>query len=166
MKLFLLRHGEAVDAAEVGGDDRARTLTKRGRRQGKIAGKALRRLDWRPAVVVTSPYPRAAETARRAAKALKGDVELVVDAALEPGASPEAMLECVGRHGDEGDLLLVGHNPDLERLIACLVGGGAAGIELEKGAVAALDLGEEPPAPGRATLLALAPPALLEALVD
>lgn len=88
-RLVLVRHGESVgnlaDArARERGDDRldldARDadvqLSETGRKQADAVGRWLRKVDEgdRPTVVLSSPYRRAAETARRAV----GDVGLEV----------------------------------------------------------------------------------------
>ena len=56
MKIFILRHGEAVDAPEVGGQDEPRYLTEMGKENIKAAAKGLRALVVRPELILTSPY--------------------------------------------------------------------------------------------------------------
>jgi phosphohistidine phosphatase len=62
MKLYFLRHGEADWPSWKKPDDE-RPLTKRGKREMREVAKFLDRLKVRPDLIVTSPLPRAAETA-------------------------------------------------------------------------------------------------------
>jgi phosphohistidine phosphatase len=114
--LVLVRHAEAEDRA-LGTPDPERRLVPAGRRAARATGKALHALRVAPECVVTSPYPRAYETAELVASALA--VPLVEDAALlgvEAGDVP-GLCE---RHGD--DILLVGHDPDFSALVHALTG--------------------------------------------
>src|SRR5947199_10787031 len=62
MKLYFLRHGEA-DWPNWKKPDDERPLTKRGKREMRDVAKFLDRLKVRPDFIVTSPLPRAAQTA-------------------------------------------------------------------------------------------------------
>ena len=64
MTVYLLRHGIAEEAP-AGGDDRARRLTPRGRTRLAVAAQGLLALGIELDVILTSPLPRAAETAQR-----------------------------------------------------------------------------------------------------
>ena len=124
--IWLLRHGEAEDAAE---DDASRRLTDKGRRQSRAAGAALAALGVRIDSCLSSPKARACETARIACEALGAEVE--TSAALRGGDFDPVELA-----GGRGEVLLVGHEPDLSRAIQLVTGGR---VELEKGGLAALD---------------------------
>jgi phosphohistidine phosphatase len=128
--IILVRHAEAEDRA-LGTPDPERRLVPAGRRAARATGKALHALKVAPECVVTSPYPRAYETAELVASALS--VPLVEDSALlgvEAGDVP-GLIE---RHGD--DLLLVGHDPDLSALVHALTG---ARIAFPKAGAALID---------------------------
>ena len=165
MKLLILRHGEAVEAAEVGGRDQARTLTRRGRRViGQVAA-ALRAWELRPATIWSSRWARAWETAGIVAKAL-GDLEIQAQPALEAPRDVESMLKCLDAASKLPSLLLVGHNPSLEELAGCLVSdSGQAAIKLKKGGLAILEIAG-PIGPGCGVLEALWAPGALKALAD
>ncbi|HEY2568989.1 MAG TPA: phosphoglycerate mutase family protein, partial [Candidatus Udaeobacter sp.] len=62
MKLYFLRHGQA-DWPNWKKPDDERPLTKRGKREMRDVAKFLDRLKVRPDLIVTSPLPRAAQTA-------------------------------------------------------------------------------------------------------
>jgi phosphohistidine phosphatase len=135
--IWLLRHGDAESEAA---DDAARRLTEKGERQSRAAGAALARLGVELDVCLTSPKVRAEQTARLACREL--GVEVEKSEALRGGDIDLEEL-AAGR----GEVLVVGHEPDLSRAIQRSTG---ARVELKKGAIAALEPG---------TLLALLRPA-------
>ena len=61
MKLYLLRHGKA-DWPNWDKPDDDRPLTKEGKKEVAVVGKFLRRFEIDP-VILTSPLPRASQTA-------------------------------------------------------------------------------------------------------
>ncbi len=140
--IYLLRHG---DAENGGGDDAARRLTAKGERQAKAAGRALAALDARIDACLTSPKVRAAETARLACASLRLEPEVAEELR---GGPFDALALSAGR----GDVLIVGHEPDLSGEIARLAG---ANVKLRKGGLAIIDGG---------TLLALLRPKDLAAI--
>jgi phosphohistidine phosphatase len=124
--IHLLRHG---DAEPNNGDDASRRLTEKGERQARAAGEALAALGAEIDACLTSPRVRAAKTARLACAPLG----LVPEAATElRGGGFDALALAAGR----GDVLLVGHEPDLSNEVARLTGGG---VKLRKGGLAILD---------------------------
>jgi len=136
MKLLVVRHAVAKDRrafARRGADDRERPLTKSGRRDFKKGARAIARLVGEVDVLATSPLVRAAQTARILAGAL-GLGRPVARAELEPGASARSLVDWLGRQGRKKTVAVVGHDPDLSRLVARLtVGREADFVELDKG---------------------------------
>ncbi len=126
--IYLLRHGEAE---EGDGDDAARQLTEKGRRQSETAGRALAALDIHIDACLASPKVRAADTARIAAEQLGVEVEIAEELR---GGSFNAIQLAAGR----GTVLLVGHEPDFSETIAGLTG---ARVKLRKGGIAAIEDG-------------------------
>lgn len=131
-RLILLRHGHA----EEGRDDFARRLIDAGRRAARQAGQALAHARFQPQLVLTSPAPRARETAELVAQGCGYDSQPRADRSLYLG-EPLAYLAVLRALPDTlSRVLLVGHNPALSDL-ACellLRGGpaarGQAGVEL------------------------------------
>src|SRR3954452_21588911 len=109
--IILVRHAEAEDRA-LGTPDPERTLVAAGRRAARATGRALAALKVDPECVVTSPYPRARETAEIIAEEL--GAPLADDAALL-GVEAGDLAGLVKRHG--GELVLVGHEPDFSVLL-------------------------------------------------
>ena len=146
MKIWILRHGEAVDASEVGGEDAPRYLTAWGETRTREAAGAMARLGVAPERILTSPYPRALQTARITAEALGLGKKVVrEDASLEPGAAPEDFDRLLAGSDEEGaGVMFVGHNPDLEEYVEHLITrrgatAGRANIRLKKGALAVVE---------------------------
>ena len=82
MYLYFLRHGEA-DWPNWKKSDDERPLTKRGKKEMHEVAKFLARIKARPALIVTSPLPRALQTAEIASEHLK--VKCQTDKLLAPG---------------------------------------------------------------------------------
>jgi phosphohistidine phosphatase len=133
MKLYFLRHGKA-DWPDWNKPDDERPLTKEGRREMQRIAKFLAELKVAPAVVLSSPLPRAWQTAEYAADAL--GVELHEEPALGKGFSA-AKLRALLKRAQGGDLMLVGHEPDFTTVIRALTGGD---VRLGKGGIARVDL--------------------------
>jgi phosphohistidine phosphatase len=142
-QLWLLRHGEAVPHDSK--PDAERELTARGERQATAAGGALARLGVEFAACYTSPKVRARDTARLACEAL--NVTPQETAVIASGFSADDALELLLAHGADARVLVVGHEPDLSRLLADLTGaradvkkGGIVAIAIERGSGTALVL--------------------------
>jgi phosphohistidine phosphatase SixA len=127
--LWLLRHGDAAD----GSPDSERPLTKKGEKQARAAGGALRRLGVELSACLTSPKVRAAETARLACEPL--GVEPKLEPKLAGGPfDGEALAAGLGEH-----VLLVGHDPDFSMAVHALTG---AQVRMKKGGLAGVEKGE------------------------
>ena len=148
MKLYFLRHGKA-DWPEWDGPDDERPLTKEGKREMARIAKFLAGLQVKPARILSSPLPRALQTAEIAADAL--DVELEQDRSLAKGFTP-AKLRALLKRAQGADLMIVGHDPDFTANIRALTGGD---VKLGKGGIARVDL-DDPAGAGR--LIWLIPP--------
>jgi phosphohistidine phosphatase len=104
-----------------------------------MAGLALARLGLGFEAVRYSPKVRARQTAELAAEGWEEDdrSRLAVLGALAGGFGAAQALEEMAIVGEEGRLLLVGHEPDLSSVVAQLTGGR---IDLKKGGLAVLRL--------------------------
>jgi len=149
-ELILLRHAEAVPM-ETTGDDRQRRLSPRGEQEAQAAGLWLASHNLRPDRVLSSPARRTSETTRLALAAI--DNAPVPQLAAEIyNASPGELLALLDQHDDAGTLMLVGHNPGIERLVALLVEGRSDEFRgMPPGGLAVLHL-DGPMEPGNARL--------------
>jgi phosphohistidine phosphatase len=136
MQLYFLRHGEADWPGWTKPDDE-RPLTDFGKKEVRQVAKFLNRLKVKPDLVVTSPLPRASQTAEVAAEQLK--TKLRQDEALEPGFGISELRTVLKRHGSKV-LMLVGHEPDFTSVISALTG---ASLKLSKAGVVLVDIDSE-----------------------
>lgn len=137
MKLYLLRHGKA-DWPDWDRPDDERPLTEEGKKEVAAIAKLLARLEITP-VILTSPLPRASQTAGIAGKYLK--VEVREERLLRPGFDATKLVRLL-KDFSGASLMVVGHEPDFSRTIHYLTGGetrmpkaGVALVELETGTV-------------------------------
>src|SRR5215472_17551172 len=120
-ELILLRHAEAQPAPK-GGEDHSRRLSGHGEQEARAAGKWLAKRGLKPDLVLCSPSERTRSTASLALAALKHEPALkFADDIYE--ATPGELLALLDEHGEAGTVMLVGHNPGIERLVALLVEG-------------------------------------------
>jgi phosphohistidine phosphatase len=133
MELYFLRHGEA-DWPDWKKDDDERPLTKRGKKEMREVASFLKRVKARPDLIVTSPLPRASQTAEIAAERL--DVKYREDKLLAPGFR-RADLERLLKKYPEERLMIVGHEPDFTETISELTG---ASMKLSKAGIALVEL--------------------------
>src|SRR5438046_7073423 len=136
MQLYFLRHGEADWPGWTKPDDQ-RPLTDFGKKEVRQVARFLNRLKVKTDLVVTSPLPRASQTAEVAAEQLK--TKLRQDEALEPGFGISELRNVLKRHRSKV-LMLVGHEPDFSTVISALTG---ASLKLSKAGVALVDIGLE-----------------------
>jgi phosphohistidine phosphatase len=133
MKLYLLRHGKA-DWPGWNKPDEERPLTPDGRAEVAVVAKLLARLGIAP-VILTSPLPRASQTAEIAGKYLRTKVR--EEPLLRPGFNATNLRRILKDYSGKS-LMIVGHEPDFTRTICRLTGGetklskaGVALVELE-----------------------------------
>lgn len=132
MKLYLLRHGKA-DWPKWDKPDDERPLTGDGKEQVAAVAKMLARLEIAPAIV-TSPLPRASQTAAIAGQYLEQKVR--VDPLLRPGFDAGKLRKML-KDFPGNSLMVVGHEPDFTQIIFDLTGGRT---KLSKAAVALVEL--------------------------
>lgn len=141
MRVYIVRHGKAVDADE--GSDFDRTLTDRGQSQAEfLAAKvAAGGAEVRVEAILASRYPRAIETARVIERSLGCPVS--IERGLEVDHPISEAIELIEREHAAGrkSVMLVGHNPQLGELIAVLASGLAPQeMILKTGELVALDV--------------------------
>jgi phosphohistidine phosphatase len=116
MRLYLVRHGEAVAQEEDG----ERPLTEQGRQEVRAVAQLLARLgESRPAAIVHSGKTRARQTAEIIADSLGQADALREEEDLTPNANPKRWVKRLDDGGEA--LMLVGHLPHLGRLLATLL---------------------------------------------
>lgn len=118
-ELILLRHAHA-ESARPGQDDSDRPLSDTGRSEAAAAGGWLRAHGLLPDRVLCSPAQRARQTLD--GLGALGCTDIRSEAAIYE-ATPGALVELADAHPDANRLLLVGHNPGFEQLVALLHSG-------------------------------------------
>lgn len=167
-ELLLLRHAKS-DWAGPTGSDFERPLAGRGKKEAPKVGQWLRRQGLVPDWVVSSPARRARQTTRRVCEGLGIDSAQVVWEPRVYEAEAGTLLAVLGASPPAARrVLLVGHNPGLENLLAYLWGDACVvpedGKLLPTAAVAWLELPEDwsALAYGCAALRSLTRPAEME----
>jgi len=126
MELLIVRHAIAFErSARRWPDDRDRPLSPRGLERARQAAQGLARLVKPPGRVLASPLARTLQTAELLTRFARWP-QAARCPQLEPGAAPDALFALLPA---TGRVALIGHEPDLSRLLsACLPGdfGGAA----------------------------------------
>ena len=154
MKLCFLRHGEA-DWPNWTKPDNERPLTERGRKEMKRVAKFLERLKFIPDSILTSPLPRASQTAEIVGRRL--GIELQTEPALAHGFNVERLRRLLAER-DAESVMIVGHEPEFSEVIGKLTGGK---IKISKAGVALLDIDRSCTS---GTLLWLFPPKFTKAV--
>ena len=146
MNLYILRHGIAVEPGAPGFEnDSERPLIPKGERRLRSASAAMIKLELSFDLILSSPFVRARQTAEIVAGELKLKKQLQFTDALACGSSLKNLVGLLaGLKSPPEDVLLVGHEPSLSRLISLLVSGDAdaAAVEMKKGGLCKLEVGE------------------------
>ena len=142
MNIFILRHGIAVERGTKGFEkDSDRPLTPKGKRQLRKSAAAMRKMKLRFDLILSSPYERAKRTAEIVSVELKLKKRLKFSDLLKYESEP---VELLGQLAElkpaPKNLLLVGHEPYLSRLISWLVTGNEdMAMDLKKGGLCKLE---------------------------
>jgi phosphohistidine phosphatase len=137
VKLYLVRHAEAIERSGTT-PDASRYLTTKGRLAFRKIARRVRRAGIAPDVIFTSPLLRAVQTAEILAERLKHEGAVVVAKELSPGFDLRALRSLLSGAGSLGEAAFVGHEPDLGLLAAALLA-VPGDFPLRKGAVLALE---------------------------
>jgi phosphohistidine phosphatase len=137
--LWLVRHAKTGP----GDDDHRRILTSRGRHDADALGRRLGvggdllglPAECRPRYVLCSDALRTVQTAERLTARMTPPPPVEARRALY-GASPQRVLEEIGRVDDSVDaVMVVGHNPTIHALAAALAGTEVAAFPTAAAAV-------------------------------
>ncbi len=159
----LLRHAIAVSREESQPPDDDRELTPDGRAKMEKASKGIVRILDRPDLIVTSPLIRARDTAEIVAVAWDDEVPVEESVHLLPGGTFNALIAELGNASDASHVMLVGHEPDLSRIAARLLGSTGLRVGFKKGGLCTIEVASLPQTtPG--TLLWLLTPRQLRQL--
>ena len=159
LEVYLVRHAPADERGPEWPDDTLRPLTAEGRKSFQKVVKGLDAADVEIDVIFTSPLVRCRQTAEILSSGLRGSPRVQPIESLAPGGGASAVIAELGGVVKKPRIALVGHEPDLGKLAAQLLGLKRA-PEFRKGGVARIDLTGLPPS-GPGLLGWFAPPRLL-----
>jgi phosphohistidine phosphatase len=156
MELILMRHGKPESVTDKG--DFYRLLVEKGRDQARRSARLLKGAGCLPEIVLTSPFLRARETAELFCEeaGLPGPV---IQGWLASGIYPEMALNELAAFRDFNRVAIVGHEPDLSRLLSWTLGTNGGGIEIKRGGIACVEV--KPPS-RHGALIYLIPPKLAD----
>jgi len=121
--LYLLRHAKS-DRSDGAIEDFDRPLAARGRRDAPALGEYMRAHGYRPDLILCSAAKRTRETLALLETAFDAEIPTKFDRKLYL-ASAESMIQRLQEVADKvSSVLMVGHNPGIERLAAGLAGRG------------------------------------------
>ncbi len=136
--VYLVRHGIALPSAPPEQSDGDRPLTDKGRKRMHQVAQGLSSLDINVERIVSSPLPRASQTAEILADELDFSKPLEFADVLSVERTALDIAQWLSSQ-PESSLMLVGHNPNLSDLVGLLtLGEPRAVVSLRRGGVAAL----------------------------
>jgi phosphohistidine phosphatase len=165
MRLYLVRHAIANPHDASGARDEDRALTEDGIRKMHQAAAGLRRLDFIPELILSSPLIRASQTAEILIEEFGKGTELKTLSALAPSGLRQDVYSAIASYGKtRNSLMLVGHQPSLGWIAGEIIGGSAeCFIDFKKGGACVLDLihlGNPP----NGSLMSLLTPSILRSI--
>jgi len=119
MYLIVIRHAIAVEREEhagAGRPDSDRPLTDAGRRRMRKNARGLQRIAPHPNLIATSPWLRAADTARVIAETLGVERMETVDVML-PDRHPRELAAWLNERSGVDVVAVVGHEPHLGAVV-------------------------------------------------
>jgi phosphohistidine phosphatase len=117
MELYFMQHGQAVTEQE----DPTRPLSREGVEQIKASASAIQKLGVSFDVIICSPKRRAHQSAALIAEAIRYPYSDIMESdTVLPKAEPAELLQKLDQMiGDK--ILIVGHLPNLSRLVSALL---------------------------------------------
>lgn len=138
-ELYVIRHGIADDAADHGGSDEQRQLTKKGKDRVKKVARFLNSEGTELGLVLSSPLARALETAEIVKEECSRSGDVVITDLLKPGGSYDDLVGLINGTGGDESVAIVGHEPFLSGFVSyCLSRSRQPYVRMKKAAVALL----------------------------
>jgi len=164
VRLYMVRHGIAFSHGTPGMAEDERPLTKEGTKKMQEAAKGLRAIDCIPEAILSSPLPRARQTAEIVLEALGKQIPLILVDALAPAGNRQDVYREIRKRQNSQSVMLVGHQPSLGEMAGDIAWGSPERfVELKKGGACALEIEAVTPSP-RGTLVWLLTPSILRGL--
>lgn len=137
--IYLLRHTKAEDRSVLRADV-DRCLVEKGRQQALRIGAFIRRQQLEPQLVLTSPYPRALQTAMLLAASADLSCDVTEALWLSHGTAAQTQYQQLLQALPDwpARTLLVGHEPELSALLALCLGQPESAVQIKKGTLLCL----------------------------
>ncbi len=123
LTLSLLRHAKSSWKNPTL-PDHERPLNSRGKAAAPVMGKAMANHGLVPDLVLCSTARRTRDTLDLVLPELKAEPKVVYEDGLYHGTPNEMLAILQAAPGNAGHILLVGHNPELQRFVLDLIGSG------------------------------------------
>jgi phosphohistidine phosphatase len=140
MEIYLMQHGESYSKDK----DPERSLTPQGEEQIHLSAKALKKMDVKFDLIISSPKKRARQTAEIIASELgypKDGIE--VTETLEPTVPAKDALSYLVSYSLKNRIFLAGHLPSLGEIASALVTGKSyVSLHFEMGGIVRIDVEE------------------------
>jgi phosphohistidine phosphatase len=148
MDIFVVRHADAGKRMKRGVSDAARGLTAEGKRDAEVLASLIRKAGIKADSLLSSELKRAKETAEIIASGSGQKAPIQHWKELNPESTPEQLLLRISSLRHDSTLLLVGHNPFLQSLIAAVIANGEeCAVDLKKCAIARIEVRTFSPSP-------------------
>lgn len=119
--LLIVRHAKSSwESPDL--SDHDRPLNNRGKRDAPMMGKKLLKEGLVPNLIITSSAVRAHSTAKKVAKAIKYEDDILIDPNLYDSEHSDYLNVLVNQDDRHDIIMLVGHNPISEQLVEVLTG--------------------------------------------
>lgn len=124
--IYLLRHAKSSwkDATL---DDFDRPLNKRGRRAAKLVGQFLAKNEIEPAQILCSSSQRTRETLECLQKTIGASIPTRFEKGIYLATAPDLLKRLRGLGDSLSSVMVIGHNPGMERLALMLAATGGNG---------------------------------------
>jgi phosphohistidine phosphatase len=153
MEIYVYRHA----LADFGADHENPPLSKDGEKQAGEVTRHAREFGFKPTHIVSSPLIRAKQTAEIAKKNAGLESRIIEDECLYGGKKPSEVYEFLKGFKKTDRIVLVTHQPLIDHLIADLIKGEKANIQMVNGAIAGIEI-KSKAGKGKGTLIWLAVP--------
>lgn len=138
MNLYIMRHGEAETIGAEYPSDSVRPLTSNGRKRVELSTKGMKATDVTADKIISSPLVRARQTAEIVHQALGVATDIEFSGAL-PTGDIDGIVLAVQAHSRYENVMLVGHEPTLSRLVSVLASGSPdVAIDMQPGGLCKL----------------------------
>ncbi len=137
MDLYIIRHADALPLESQGiSTDEERPLSEAGFQQARKLGQGFRARGMTPELIIASPLVRAQQTASEIVRALEiTEDRLLTREELSPGSRVRKVARLLNSFNEQS-VAIVGHQPDLGRYCAWLIGNKQVRITFAKGGAA------------------------------